>query len=233
MRGFDALFPWLFGALVVAFIVIFIASRIQQKKRTAALAALAQTMGFNFEGTAWGDPTCAPRLQTALFHRGHSQRFKNIMTGNFAGFPTSVFDYWFTTGGGKSSHTWSQTVFAFTVDLWLPVFEMRPENFVERISDAFTHKDIDFDSHPEFSQRYLLRGEDKEKVRELFTPALLTFLEGLPADKKWHTEGDGHTLVFYRSDATAPPEEIPSLLEETVSIAKTFLSCCGLKKTVF
>jgi hypothetical protein len=215
-------------AVVIIFIVI---SQIQAKRRTKALIALAPTIGFTFEGDDWGDLTRAPRLQMPLFDRGHSQRFRNIMRGHFAGFDASLFDYWYTTGGGKSSHTWTQTVVAFTQDLWMPVFELRPEGVLDRVADVFTHKDIDFDSNPEFSRRYLLRGAEVDRVRELFAPPLLTFLEGLSSGEKWRIEGDGYTLIVYRSDAIVSAEEIQPLLDQTSSMARTFFGSCGRMKS--
>jgi hypothetical protein len=217
------------SVFVIIVIAVIIYSSIQQKKRTAALTALAPILGFNFEGEDWTNPTRAPRLETALFDRGHGKRFKNIMSGSVAGLPTSIFDYWYTTGGGKSSHTWSQTVVAFSIDIWLPLFELRPESFMDRIGEVFMHTDIDFPSNPEFSHRYLLRGPEEEKIRELFAPALLAFLEQMPAAKKWHVEAEGSTLLLYCSDVLVDPDAIRDLLDETSSIAKTFLSCCGLK----
>jgi hypothetical protein len=223
------IFSWFFGAAVVAVIVGLIVSQIQARRRTAALQATAKEMGFIFEGEDWSDQAQSPQLGTVLFERGGGGRFKNIMSGTAAGFKTSLFDYSYTVGGGKSSRTYTQTVAAFSQDLSLPLFEMRPEGFVDRIADAIVHKDIDFESHPEFSRRYLLRGPEPEKVREFFTPALLTFLEGVPSEEKWHIEGAGTTLVLYRSDFTVNAERTRAFLNETSAIARTFCSSRGLK----
>jgi|SRR5580658_530607 hypothetical protein len=212
-------------------IIVMLIGQIQAKRRTKALITLAPAIGFSFEGDNWTDSSRAPRLQTPLFDRGRGQKFRNIMTGQFAGFDTSLFDYWYTTGGGKNSHTWTQTVVAFTQDVWLPVFELRPEGVLDRVADAFTHKDINFDSHPGFSHRYLLRGPEGDRVRELFAPPLLTFLEGLPKEEKWHMEGDGHTLILYRSNVIVSAEEIQRLLDHTSSMARTFFGSCGRAKT--
>ncbi len=229
MHG-NEIFLLFLAASVALLIGILTLARAQARKRTQALQTVAQEIGFSFEGEGWGVQTQAPQLETPLFERGRDQKFSNVLSGMYSGFKTSVFDYSFRTGGGKNSHTWNQTVAAFSQDLWLPLFQMRPENFLDRIGDAFTHKDIDFDSHPEFSKRYLLRGTDPDKIRELFTPALLTFLEKLTPSKKWHMEGVGLTLMFYRYDATVSAEEIRSFLDETSLIAKTFFSSCGLKR---
>jgi hypothetical protein len=227
MHGNGDITIYLFVGFFVAVVIFIVISQIQAKRRTKALISLAPTIGFTFEGDDWSDPSCAPRLQMPLFDRGHSQRFRNIMTGQVARLDTSLFDYWFTTGGGKSSHTWTQTVVAFTQDLWLPVFELRPEGVLDRVADVFTHKDIDFESHPIFSHRFLLRGLEVDKVRQLFAPPLLTFREGLSNGEKWHLEGDGYTLILYRSDVIVDAEEYPSLLEQTTAMAKAFFNSCG------
>jgi hypothetical protein len=230
MHNSDVLTYWFFGVVLLILIAAVIVKHIRAQKRTDALQTVAQEIGFYFAGNDWSDQSQAPQTGIALFKRGGGGRFKNIMTGTSAGFRTSLFDYSFTVGGAKSRRTFTQTVAAFSQDLLLPRFDMRPEGFLDRIGDAFVHKDIDFASHPEFSRLYLLRGSEQDSIRELFTPALLTFLEGLPSDDKWHIEGVGATLILYRSDVTVGADRIHAFLDETFSIARTFFSSCGLKK---
>jgi hypothetical protein len=222
------LFPWFLGIALVAIIGVIVSQR-RAQKRTAALKTLAREMGFSFEGDELSDRGQSPQPGTVLFERGGGGRSKNIMSGAAAGFKTTLFDYSYTVGGGKSSRTYTQTVAAFSQGRPLPRFEMRPEGFVDRIADAVVHKDIDFESHPNFSRCYLLRGPEQEKIRELFTPAVLTFLEGLPTEGKWHIEGAGTTLILYRSDFTVSAERVRAFLDETSAIARTFVSSCGLE----
>ena len=75
------------------------------RKRTAALTTAAIAIGFTFAGE-----TRAPYLQMALFGKGHSHKFENIMIGDRAGLMVRLFDYSFTEGGGKSQYTYTQTV---------------------------------------------------------------------------------------------------------------------------
>ena len=196
---------------------------VQARKRTAALQVAAPEIGFTFEGDRTS-AALAQQLVTALFKRGSAGEPKNVMTGIVAGFLTSLFDYSYTISTGKSSSTITQTVAAYSQDRPLPFFEMRPENFLDRIGDAFVHKDIDFESHPDFSHRYLLRGPDQDEIRNLFSPSLLTFLGGLPAEDKWHIESAGVTLILYRAGVEVGAEALRSFLEETSSVAKAFLS---------
>jgi hypothetical protein len=221
-------FPsWIVLLVLLVAIAVWIFSSIRAKKRTQALQETAQQIGLNFVGT---DQSSTTQVRTALFNKGSSRGFRNIMNGSFAGFQTSLFDYSYTTSDGRNSSTWTQTVAAFMQDAHLPMFELRPEGFLDRVGEAFVHRDIDFESHPEFSRRYLLRGGDEQAVRELFTPALLTFFEALPPERKWHIEGGEGTLFVYRSAATVKPDDIRSFLEETSSIAQTFFASGGLKR---
>jgi hypothetical protein len=229
MHSSDAFTYWFFGIAFV--VVVMIVSQIQARKRTDALRTVAQEIGFTFEGGNWSDQAQALQLGTALFDRGGGRQFKNIMIGASAGFKASLFDYSYTVRGVKRSHTYTQTVAAFSQDLWIPLFEMRPEGFLDRVGDAFVHKDIDFESHRDFSRRYLLRGPDESRIRKLFSPGLLTFLEELPRDNEWHIEGADSTLFVYRSEVKVGADEFPTFLQETSSIVKTFFSSpAGLSK---
>ncbi len=154
------------------------------KKRTRELAEVAQRIGFGFVGNNWTGPSLpsAPRISLLQRTRG---RFNNVMTGASGALQISLFDY--TYPAGKASVT--QTVASFSQDLQLPPFALRPENFFDRIGDAIVHNDIDFDSNPEFSRRYLLKSPDEGGTRRLFTPSLLTYLEQFQTN--WCIEGTG------------------------------------------
>ena len=223
----DAKFaPWLFGGVAVAGVVLWIIASRQAKKRTQALEAVAAEIGFRFDGN---DQSSAIQVRTALFNKGSGRKFRNIMNGVSSGLKASLFDYSYTISSDKSSSTYRQTVAAFVQDLGLPLFEVRPEGLMDRVGEMFVHQDINFDSHPRFSRRYALRGKEEGKIRELFTPALLSLLEGLPAEKKWHIEGSDLTLLLYMQGKTVKPEEVRPFLEETSSLAQTFFASCGAK----
>jgi len=218
-------------AAIVAVIVII--TRMEARKRATALQTVAQEMGFQFVREKWDPQLKGQQIGTALFTGQSTPKFKNVMTGFAAGFETTLFDYSYSIDDGESSRTFAQTVAAFRQDLWLPHFELRPEGLLDRIGEAFVHRDIDFDSHPDFSRRYFLRGTDQAGVRKLFGPSLLTFLEQLPADEKWHIEGNLTRLIIYQSDVEVEPGEFRSFLEKTTSIAKTFFnSPTGLSRPV-
>ncbi len=145
------------------------------------------------------------------------------MIGPSGGLETSLFDYMYSQG--KSTVT--LTLACFSQDAELPPFELRPEGFFDRLGDAILHNDLDFDSHPEFSRRYHLRTPNEKLTRRLFSPSLMTYFEQIPADKKWHVEASGPTLVLYESRRQVSTANIPNFLSETSSIARTILSNSG------
>jgi hypothetical protein len=214
-----------FAAIVAAFIFV-------KKKRTQHLAAASQSIGFLFQGDAWIDPSQAPWLQTSLFQGNHEQ-YRNIMTGSYAGLSASLFDY--SWRDGKNNHT--QTVAAFSHDLRLPKFQVVPNNPVLRAVMKLTHKGhtIEFDSSPDFSRNCMLVAdpEDEGRLRQLFTPALLAFLGNLPRTDMLQIEGEGPVLIVYRSQRILPAADVQPFLEKTSTIARTFLSSCGLKKNAY
>jgi hypothetical protein len=48
----------------------------------------------------------------------------------------------------------------------LPGFELRPENIIDKMKVALAHQHADFDSHPEFSKRYVLQSPDEKPVEK-------------------------------------------------------------------
>jgi len=208
--------------LIIA-LLLLAASR-KAKQRAADLRALADALGFNYAGNY---SSLTFQANTALFRRGSRRRFRNVMNGTYGSYPASVFDYSYTVSGGESSSTFTQTVVAFRQDHQLPWFELRPEGFLDRIADTFVRRDIDFESHPEFSKRYVLRGEDETAIRAMFTPVLLSLFEMFPPEKKWHLEASGSTLLAYQAAVTVPPQEIRAFLDEACSLANSLLASSG------
>src|SRR5215475_3487684 len=121
--------------LVVAAITYFLSIKAAQA-RTRAMQDLAQQMGFSFSPVGSSQQR-SYEIEMALFQRGRSRKNKNVMIGQWGGLEVKVFDYSFVTGSGKSSHTWDQTIAAFTIKAGFPVFELGPEGIFDRIADAF------------------------------------------------------------------------------------------------
>ena len=131
-----------------------------------------------------------------------------------------MFGCRYVTGGGKHTRVIRQTVICFrSPQLHLPEFALRPENLFHKMGAAFGYQDIDFDSHRKFPKKYLLRGNDEQKVREASTHELLSFFE---AEEGISAEGGGDQLIFYRSGKRISPEDVRPFMEEGLQVFRLF-----------
>jgi hypothetical protein len=193
------------------------------RRRFAALSAAAFHMGLKFEGQEWESTSQAPEMDSPLFAMASPHPFANILTGSRNGIECSFFDY--TIGGGRRSI--HQTVAMFIQAFAMPTFEISPQDVVHRLGDKILHKEIGFASHPDISKRYRILSTDELRARELLTPALLEFLEGLDPKPKWHIEGSGHTLVIFRFGKIIEVENYVAFVKETSRIAGNFIDLSG------
>lgn len=212
--------PYILIPLIILLVLltIYLAWR-YEKKRTKRLREIADSLRFTFDEK--GDDFLLSTLtQFHLFSQGRSRRILNVMKGKSRDAHITIMDYLFTTGGGKNSSTYRQTVILFDSDtLDLPAFSLRPENFIHRIGNAFGYQDIDFDSYPEFSRMYLLQGADEEAVRNTFDYDLLSYFE---KQKNICVEGEGRKMIFYRAGKRFPPAEIKLFYERGLDLYTRF-----------
>jgi len=192
-----------------------------ERKRTEGLKAVAEAMGFTFHPK--GDDSIRSRLSGFhLFSLRCSERVRNMMHGETNGIECAVFDYQYTTGGGKNSHTWRQSVMCFwSPKLALPSFSLRPEHIFHKIGSVFGYQDIDFEGRPAFSSAYLLKGDNEEAVRRLFDDAALSFYEG---ERGVSTEGEGDCLIYFRPNKRVKPDQVRTFMENGFRVFGIFAS---------
>lgn len=197
---------WMTVPLAILAVVFIIYLVIQhEKKRREAFKALSMRLGFTYVSkTGLSELPSANAFH--LFNIGHNRRIKNLMRRSADGVSTAIYDYQYTTGGGQNSHTSIQTVFQFESDrLRLPAFILKPENVFHKIGQSFGYQDMDFDSHPDFSKRYLLRGKDEDTIRRLFTPEVITHMMSM---KGIVIESNGSVIISYRSGKRVKPDDL-------------------------
>lgn len=208
---------WLFFALIAAgVVVVMVMTVVAERKRREALQRVAAQLGLTFYAK---DPgiLIGGAGSLYLFDQGHSRRVQNVMTGVIEDLQVSVFDYQYTTGGGKNSTTHSQSVVAIRQDgRPLPAFQLRPEGIFHKLGSMLGFNDIDFPEHPRFSSQFLLKGQHELAVRAAFTPEVIGYLEGR---KDICVEGGGNWVIVYRSGRRLIPEQIAGFVEEGFTIA--------------
>jgi hypothetical protein len=188
------------------------------EERTKALQAIAQELKLQFFPK--GDDRIAPLLANIdFFHYGFNCRVSNLMHGHIArgskSVTVAIFDYQFTLGRDNSHvgvsfgdnsfrvdssaddddrQCFFQTVIVFyDENIYVPHFNLRPENFMDKIGNLVGCEDINFPDFPTFSKRYRLDSDRVDDVRALFQPNLLKFYEGY----KLCTEANGNAVLIY------------------------------------
>jgi len=208
-----------FGAVVAAVGIGVSLAYAYEKKRTAALADACLQMGFDFQPRIPKEQI--PTLGSFhLFNVGRRRTGWNLMTGKADGAAVSVFDYRYTTGGGKSSHTWVQTVAVFSGVGGLPEFMLAPEHWWDKVGQALGLKDLDFEASPEFSRNYQLKGPDESRIRAAFGADALGFFAQTPG---WSVEVKGDAIASYRHSSRPKAEEMPQFVSEVAAVRRALV----------
>jgi len=201
-------------------IVIIWAGYAFNKRRAGAFNAFARRRGLSFSRLAAIDVEKSFGV-FRLFSEGFEKKVTNFISGEADGAVISIFDYSFkyifrTGEEGQAPQTQSQTVLiAQTDSLNLPSFLLYPGNVVNKTFSALEKQVIDFKGHSEFSNAYVLKAENKNDIKRVFSDQVLAYLgkhRGLTI------EGNGNRLIFYRSNTLLKPDELNSFLDEGLGL---------------
>jgi hypothetical protein len=206
------------GIIILIVAAVFFAW-LHEKKRRARLKEIADSLGFSYQEKD-NDFLRTKLDQFHLFSQGHSRKIYNIMKGTVSDAEITIMDYRYTTGAGKHSTTFRQTVILFdSGDMQLPSFALRPENVFHKIGAVFGYQDIDFESNPGFSKKYLLRGLNEDAVRRTFDYEILSYCE---QRKNLCLEGSGNKLIYYKIGKRIKPGGIKSFLDQGIDLFNRF-----------
>ena len=221
MDGWIVLFIFAAVAAAAAIVSLFY---YLEKKRTEAMGVAAKRLGFSF--SAGPEPGLLDGLRSfRLFSQGRSRKIRNVLRRQVDDIQITLFDYRFTTSGGKHNRTHDQTVGLFeTVRLEVPSFVLRPEHVFHRLAGALGYQDIDFEQDPAFSEAVLLQGRDEDHIRSLFDRNLLAYFARHPGVC---TEGEGPRLVFYRQERRVDPAQLEGFVEEGLDVLSAMLEAGG------
>jgi hypothetical protein len=149
---------------------------------------------------------------------------KNVMSGSFNGLDAAIFDYAYRSSHRSNAYWISQTVVAFRLPgRTLSAFQLAPQTIAHGIASLIGYRDIDFDDQPEFSGRFLLRGEDERAIRTQFTPRILHGLQSLDDAFNLTVEGAGDCLIVYTPNRKVAPGRIASFARQAASVAAAFV----------
>ena len=207
---------WVIGLFLLTLLIVMLVKRARRRERlrVAALGEVATGLGLEF----WekdDEGLCARISRFKVGNVGHSKIVKDVISGVFGGEEVLFCNYRYVVGHGKHQHASRQSLMFLTLKRSLPDLVMAPEGFFSKVGQVFGAADIDLLTHPEFSKRYVLKGDEEETIRELFTFDLLEYFEkrlGLTL------EVFQDELVFYRSNKRSAPEDLESFLTEGIEV---------------
>jgi hypothetical protein len=143
---------------VVVLAVVFNESNKIAKNNRAVLGAFATANNWLYEQAGLVSSTIG-----TVFTIGHSKRFQNKISGNIQDLPFSMYEYHYTTGGGKNSRYFDLQVFEISLPRNLP--HMVIDSLVENGNGNSSTLPIDFDK----DQKIDLEG-DFSKYFALYAP---------------------------------------------------------------
>ena len=200
-------------AVFVAVIIMFVAYA--ERKRREGLEEIANELGLTFLRD--GDSNIHNQIGGfGLFNQGRRREMSNLIKGTTDEVQIAIFDYKYVTGSGKNQSTHSQTVASLQSNLInAPDFTLRPEGMFDKIGGALGFQDIDFETHPQFSSMFVLKGDNEARIREFFTNELLEFFETQSGISLEARQG---ALIFYRPRSRAKPEQVKDLLSQAYGV---------------
>jgi hypothetical protein len=171
--------------------------------RAPAIRRIADSLGLSFSSV--GDPGCIEGefrlagIVDGLYHRDRPDWVaRNTIHGQIDGLNIICFEHecWCRVSNSEGGKSWVWSKPETEVLIWpesdqvvLPDFHLAPENRDHRTMDAVAGafgkflgtgsepRDINFESHPTFSNAYRLNGENEERIRCAFNPDVLNLLE--------------------------------------------------------
>jgi MFS superfamily sulfate permease-like transporter len=152
----------------------------------------------------------------ALSIRRKITTIKNVLSFNDKKINFNVADMHIQEGALTTSDMDKLTVIKISGVSNVPNFFMHKTYLTDKIKESFGNKDINFDSHPIFSEKFVLRTDNQEDaVRDFFKPELLTYFEQFD---DCYFSGNGKDLLFHMGDKLLNVEEIKVLINEAKQI---------------
>ena len=230
-------FGWVIPVLVVGSIIwSILKGRKRAKEMREAGASLNLRVSSKSDKKALEDSID----QSRLFSDGSSWP-KTVLVGDVNGVRVTLADYNFSPPGTKKKTKETTLLTIQTNSLNLPPFTLMPSGWlIDSLSSMAGYRDINFDSHPQFSKQYLLRAFDEDDqgnefsryeepsssafkesktepvVRDLFTHELLDLLE---TNSGVSLEGRGDQFILRRfTNQRVPGDELTTFVELGVKL---------------
>ena len=194
----------------------------RQLRRKKELQRIADSLGFSYDDK---QTEKVSELLDSSSMLGN-EMFFDVIGGTFNGTYFAIGDFNIMVGSGSKKRKQYQTyVVIHSGKLATPNFCLQPECALFRMAEGLLTRltgsvDIDFPTHPEFSDNYFLKGSDEDAVRKFFTPRVLEYFQ---ANHGLSVEVFNGTLVFFRLGELVKPDDIQALVGNAVEVHQVLL----------
>ena len=151
------------------------------------------------------------------------ERKYNCLKGTFEDLNISweISDITFNEGQAFTAETFNTTIMILKLNQKIPIFSMEKEGVLGKIFDkvmAFTgYKDIDFEMYPDFSNKFLLKGNNESEIRSFFKDEIIRFFEN---NHIYHLESNGESLIIFDKIKLARTDETIAFIKYGQELAK-------------
>lgn len=142
------------------------------------------------------------------FGKGSSRKSQNLIHGPWNGIEWEVFDYQYVTGSGDDRKTHRYGVMMARLPVSLPMLEIRPEGWLDKVAGLVGFEDINFESEA-FSRRFHVKCDSRKVAYDMIHPQMIEYLMKGPP-QHWQLRGNRLMLIrkgYFRAG------ELPGLMD--------------------
>jgi MFS superfamily sulfate permease-like transporter len=147
----------------------------------------------------------------------------NTAKGNYKMFfEWQTCDITFEEGSAFSNQERYTSVSILHLPFNAPKFVLQREDLFDKIGVklALREEDINMEEYPDFSNKFLLEGDNPEAIRNFFNQSLIEFLNDNPY---YHMECNGAMLLIFKEMRFATPSAMTRLHEFSSELAELLL----------
>jgi carbonic anhydrase len=180
-------------------------------KRQNSIEKISTEMHWKYD--AFSDQEMKELPTFGYFKNRRLKKVSNVLSNG----DCTIFDIQFSEGEMIAKQVIKATMLHIHTKKDIPFFTLDKEGIFEYILDFAGYKDIDIDSHPDFSKRFYLSGKNEEKIRRFFTDELVLFFE---SNKQYHIEASENGLLIIGNERFASVKEMKALAYFGIGLQK-------------
>ncbi|MEM7475149.1 MAG: hypothetical protein AAF483_09175 [Planctomycetota bacterium] len=203
---------WILIGFIAMLVIVFVAVNLMEARRKKAMESLAREFGFEYS-SADEQPLVAQLEEVYLIPPRSPGSVSNVMRGHKDGIEIVIMDY---TRIYKERNLEVTVAMLSSDQLNLPHFFMTPEHAGIKLALSMSGlSDINFDSHPQFSSKYLLLGHDEVAIRKRFGNDVLKLFEN---ENGWTVFAHDDKIFLYRGNKKTAVSQIKNSLDQSIEV---------------